>query len=158
MEISGKDKKIRQVFTIGIGLLLLLISSLWFHKQVVAFYEPLEVSASVVVDGVDYGVFRQIKTIQDLHIRPKTAGKPFTTVELKRPVVTGPFLYEWAKDTLNTPLSKERNVHIVFRRDGKEISQYVLKDCRPVSLELTSDAAGLYERVELAVTQEISVH
>lgn len=140
------------VGAVGISLLLTGI----FYDSVRAFYRPPEISAHVVVDGVDYGAFQYLKKVGPLPMQPPSAAKPYSTLRLeKRFMVTNPSLYEWAKDTLNSPTSL-KSVHIVLRNaKGQQVHEYILPECRPISLEVTEDRSGRRERVDLAVLETI---
>ena len=136
------------------GTLLLLTGV--FYNSVRAFYSPPEISAHVVVDGIDYGSFTSMKKVGPLPMQAPSINKPYSTLRLeKRFMVTNPSLYEWAKDTLKSPTSL-KSVHIVLRNTkGQQVQEYILKECRPVSLEITEDGSGRHERVDLAVLPDL---
>ncbi len=140
------------VGAVGISLLLTGI----FYDSVRAFYRPPEISAHVVVDGVDYGTFQYLKKVGPLPMLPPSVAKPYSTLRLeKRFMVTNPSLYEWAKDTLNSPTSL-KSVRIVLRNaKGQKVHEYILPECRPIALEVTEDRSGRRERVDLAVLETV---
>ncbi len=134
----------------AVGVLLLLTGI--FYDSVRAFYRPPEISANVMVDGVDYGTFEYMKKVGPLKMQEPSVAKPYSTLRLeKRFMVTNPSLYEWAKDTIKSPTAL-KSIHIVLRNaKGQQLHEYILKECRPISLEVTEDGSGRHERVDLAV-------
>ena len=143
-----------QVALVGIVGMLLLLAGLFYYEDVRAFYRPPDISAHVVVDGIDYGSFQYMKKIGPLPIQAPFLARPYATLKLeKRFMVTNPSLYEWAKDALRSPTAL-KDIHIVLRnKKGQQLHEYVLKECRPISLEVTEDDSGRHERVDLAILQ-----
>jgi hypothetical protein len=137
--------------TVGI-IGLALFGVFLLYKNVGASYAPPDITANVVVEGIDYGTFEHMTTLHKLPVQQATKSQPYATVELQRRFISDRPLYEWAQKALET--TEPKDVHIVFRRNGKEISQYVLPDCRPVSLEMMDDATGRHERIKLAILKE----
>ena len=142
---------------LAVVMLTLLVGFLYPLKSgISAKLSPPKYKTNIQINGVDYGTFDDISDLRDLTSRKK--DEAYTRVSLKRDFVTDPSLYLWAKKTSETGAGLT-DIRIMRTINGKEVSRYVLKFCKPLSW--TFEAAGpaiggFYENVDVAV-QEIAI-
>lgn len=111
----------------------------------------------IEINGIDYGTFDHISDIRDL--TSVQVDEPYTRVSLRRDFVTDPSLYLWAKKTSESGAGLTDIRLIMKTPEGKEISGYILKFCKPLSWTFESAGpavGGFYENVDIAV-QEIAI-
>jgi len=125
-----------------------------------ARYTPPQTTTHVEIDGVDFGAFDHINDLRDLTVEKRHGDESFTRVSLKRDFVTDPSLYYWAKKTSETR-SGLTDINLVMKgTDGREVSRYTLRLCKPLSWSLEASGpatGGFYEKVDFAV-QEIAIY
>ena len=142
------------------GLFFAVGLALFLASGVSARFTPVQTVAHVEIGGVSYGAFKAIRDIGDFTGAHQPGDGSFTRVSLRRDFVTDPSLALWAKNT-SASRSGLSDIRLIMRTpDGKEVSGYTLKLCKPLSWSIEAagpSTGGFNEQVDLAV-QEISVY
>ena len=120
---------------------------------------PESFVTTVEIEGVNYGDFGYISDPYEIANVKKRQEEKFIRIHLKRDFVTDPSLYKWANNAFSARTGLKDVVLISKTKSGRKVSQYVLKQSKPLSWSVEAAdplLGGFHESVELAV-QKISV-
>lgn len=158
---TGLKAKLQFLFS-PYFLAVAIVSSTFFFSEfteiVNARLSPVEETAHLFIDGVDYGAFEHINGLSDLTASAKSPDDKFIRVNLKRDFVTAPSLSTWANKSSSGPALNDIRL-VMMSKKGHVGASYILKLCKPLSwsLEVAGPAqGGFHEKIELAV-QEIAI-
>ena len=151
--MAPRFKTYRRVVGIVLASVVSLGLLVTVARQALAHLTTERVETYVEIDGVDFGTFGHISGLKDITSEKRHPNESFTRILLARDFVADPSLSKWASTTFNNR-SGLKDIWLVMRKDGHEVSRYALKLCKPLSwtVEAADQAlGGFHEKVEFAV-------
>ena len=128
--------------------------SLFFFKKATAGYTP-KAQTFVEINGESYGVFKDIRNVNDLFEANDSQPNKRHIVTMRRNFVTGRSLAHWAQRVFSSHVG-QTDIYLKIRTgNGQKIADVVLKNAKPILFRIETasamrDGEGFLEEVHLA--------
>ncbi len=134
-------------------LLALILVPLAATERLPASFSGRVTRMTVEIDGVNYGAFQPVDSLEQLVAAKPVAGD-VKKVALNRDFVTDPSLYLWANSQMRANSGLKNVTLISENADGVEVARHELRMAQPVAWTVEAsnpEVGGLHEKVEFAV-------
>jgi hypothetical protein len=134
-------------------LLVLILVPLAATERLPASFSGRIARMTVEIDGVNYGAFTPVDSLDQLSTVKPMAGE-VKKIALSRDFVTDPSLYLWANSLMRANTGLKNVTLISENADGVEVARHELRMAQPVAWTVEAsnpEVGGLHEKVEFAV-------
>ncbi len=151
LKISQQSNRLIRI--VNACLLALILVPLAATERLPASFSGRVTRMTVEIDGVNYGAFMPIDSLDQLAAAKPAAGE-VKKITLTRDFVTDPSLYLWANSLMRANAGLKNVTLISENADGVEVARHELRMAQPVAWTVEAsnpEVGGLHEKVEFAV-------